>query len=151
MIPFASAASLTPAQIVAATRAMLSISRVDPGNTEEELALIRGFYEGCQQEAALPPFQSLIDQPDEGVNLDSAVFPDPDQRDLVLASCLMVAYADGALSSAEREAVLELSRQIGASVGQFDNVLRIVQDYLLQQVSGLLDTASAAKVAQELQ
>jgi len=151
MIPFASAAPLSPTQIVAATRAMLTISRVDPGNTDEELALIRGFYEGCQQEAALPPFQSVLDKPDEGASPDSGVFPDPDQRDLVLASCLMVAYADGALSSAERGAVLELSRQIGVSDGQFDNVLRIVQDYLLQQVSGLPDAASVAKVAEELQ
>lgn len=151
MIPFASAAPLTPAQIVAATRAMLSISRVDPGNTEEELALIRGFYEGCQQEAVLPLFQSVLDQPDEGANPDTSVFPDPDQHDLVVASCLMVAYVDGALSSAERGAVLDLFRQIGVSEGQFENVLRIVQDYLLQQVSGLPDAASVAKVAEELQ
>lgn len=151
MIPFSSAAPLNPAQIVAATCAMLAISRVDPGNADEELALIRGFYEGFLPNVALPPFQRLIDNPDTGSKPDPGLFADPDQRDLVLASCLMVAYADGALSSAERGAVLALSQQMGIASAEFDKVLRLVQDYLLQQVSGLPDAASVAKVAQELQ
>lgn len=151
MIPFASAAPLSPAQIVAATCAMLAISRVDPGNADEELALIRGFYEGFLPNAALPLFQSLIDKPDTGSKLDPGLFAEPEQRDLVLASCLMVAYADGALSSAERGAVLAFSQQMGITGAQFDTIVRIVQDYLLQQISGLPDAASVAKVAQELQ
>lgn len=148
MIPFSSAAPLNPAQIVAATCAMLAISRVDRA-TRTRLALIRGFYEDfCPMWRC--PVSAFDRQPGHREQTGRACSR-IDQRDLVLASCLMVAYADGALSSAERGAVLALSQQMGIASAEFDKVLRLVQDYLLQQVSGLPDAASVAKVAQELQ
>ena len=79
------------------------------------------------------------------------MFPDPEQKDLVVGSCLMVAYADGTLSQAERDAtVASVAQQIGMSGERLSQLVEIVQDHLLAQLSGLPDAQSVVKVGQEL-
>ena len=150
MIPFASSASLTPAQVAVAAAAMLNVARVDADKTQEEIELIRAFYEAGMGDEALPPFQALIEKAGGQRALDPGMFPEAEQRDLVVSSCLMVGYADGILSAAEREAVLDLARQLEVSDERFEQILTIVKDYLLAQLSGLPDAPSVAKVAREL-
>jgi uncharacterized tellurite resistance protein B-like protein len=150
MIPFASSTSLNPAQIAVATEALLKVAHVDGEGTQEEIELIRAFYEAGPQDEALPPFQSLLERATGQRAMDPGMFPEAEQRDLVVSSCLMVGYADGILSAAEREAALDLARQLGVSDERFEQILTIVKDYLLAQLSGLPDAPSVAKVAREL-
>ena len=150
MIPFTSNASLTPIQIAATADAMLKVAHVDGQKTQEEIELIRGFYESCAPDQDLPPFRSLLDKAAGQSYIDPSLFTEADQRDLVVSFSLMVAYADGVLSVAEREAVLSLARHLGVQDERFEQILTVVKDQLLAQLSGLPDAPSVAKVAQEL-
>jgi uncharacterized tellurite resistance protein B-like protein len=150
VIPFASNATLTPSQIAAAAQAMLKLAHVDGEKTQEEIALIRAFYESCAQEQDLPPFQGLLDKAAGQATLTPVLFPEAGQRELVVSFSIMVGFADGVLSAAERNAVLDISRQLGVSDDRFDQLIREVKDQLLAQLSRLPDAPSVAKVAQEL-
>jgi uncharacterized tellurite resistance protein B-like protein len=150
MIPFPGTDNLTPQQIAAVTDAMLKIAHVDGARTSEEIELIRAFYEGATSDAAAPPFQSLIDKASGPLALDTGTFPQPEQQDLVVSCCLMVAYADGAFSAAEHEAVLAVARQLGVAEPHFEQLLTVVKDHLLAQLSRLPDAISVARVAAEL-
>jgi uncharacterized tellurite resistance protein B-like protein len=151
MLPFPAATSLTAAQIGLATQAMLYVAHVDRACTEQETALIRAFYDDCvQEEAALAPFATLAQTQGAAPALDASSFADADRRVLVFSSCLMVAYADGVLSQAEKEAVFGIGRQIGLTEAQMADTLAVVQDHLLSHLSKLPDTDGVARLAQEL-
>ncbi|MGB7990911.1 MAG: TerB family tellurite resistance protein [Candidatus Methylophosphatis roskildensis] len=150
MMPFDSSARLNAMQQALATRAMLAIAHVDPANIEEEVALIRAFFEDVTQGEAKASFDELLADARKPVSLSAEMFPDPVQKDLVVGSCLMVAYADGTLSQAERAAVESVAQQIGMSGERLSQLVEIVQDHLLAQLSGLPDAQSVVKVGQEL-
>lgn len=150
MIPFASNLTLTPPKIAAAVQAMLQLARVDGEKTQEEIDLIRGFYDTCGQSQDLPPFQTLLDRAAGHAEVDAGVFTQAEERELVVTFGLMVAFADGTFSSAEREAVLGLARRLGVPDERFEEILRVVKDQLLAELSRLPDAPSVAKVAREL-
>ncbi|EXI84854.1 MAG: Tellurite resistance protein [Candidatus Accumulibacter sp. BA-94] len=110
MFPLFANASLATDQTIAATRLMLHIAHVDGAQTAEEVALIRSFCEGAGDGATWPDFASL--QPVRAGEF-SQTFGEPAQRDLVVAFCLMVAYADGTLSADELSAVAAVAAGIG--------------------------------------
>lgn len=150
MIPFTSSASLTPKQIAAATEALLKLAHVDGEKTQEEIDLIRAFYEGCAQDQELPAFQSLLAKSTRDSEIDAGAFTQPEQRDLLVSLSFMVAYADGVLSVAEREAIHVLARRLGVEDERFEQILQVVKDHLLAQLANLPDAPSVAKVAHEL-
>jgi len=150
MLPIAATVTLTPAQIVLATQAMLHVAHVDAACTDEETTLIRAFYDGCGQDEVLPAFAPLLENAGARPPLHADTFPEPGQQELVLTFSLMVAYADGALSDAERQAIAGLARQMGVPEARLAEIIAVVQDQLLAQLSKLPDAPSVAKVAQEL-
>ena len=150
MIPIDSTARLDATQKALATQAMLTIAYVDAANTQEEVALIQAFFEDVTRGESQISFAELLANAKKNFSLTSEMFPDPAQKDLVVGSCLMVAYADGVLSQAERDATASLGRQIGISEERFSQLVEIIQDHLLGQLSGLPDAQSVVKVGQEL-
>jgi uncharacterized tellurite resistance protein B-like protein len=150
MLPSANTVTLSPAQLALATQVMLYVAHIDTARTDEETALIRAFYEACARDEALPPFEPLLEHAGARPTLDSGAFPEPGQQELVLSYCLMVAYADGTLSDAEKQAVSGIAQQIGVSEARLDEMISIVQDQLLAELSKLPDAQSVAKVAEEL-
>jgi len=147
MFPLITDQPLTPTQIAAATRLLLYIAHVDGARTAEEVALIRQFYDACRSEAAdLPAFDDL----DASGDVSTADFADPGQRAMLLAFCQMVAYADGELSTREREAVAQTAARLDITDERRDAILAQVKDYMLAQLAGLPDAASVATVAREL-
>ncbi len=149
MLPFNDAVELDLAQKSLATRAMLEVAQVDAGHVAEEIALIRAFYE-ADAELAQIPFDSLLAASSQAAPLSSESFPTAGQRDLVISSCLMVAYADGQFSQAERDAVLAIASSIGMPSERFEALDDIIQDHLLSQLANLPDAESVAKVGEEL-
>jgi len=147
MFPLLANASLDTDQTIAATRLLLHIAHVDGAQTAEEVALIRSFYEGAADGSAWPDFASL--QPVRAGEF-SQTFADPAQRDLVVAFCLMVAYADGTLSADERSAVAAVAAGIGTPPARVDELLALIKDHMLAQLARLPDAASVAAVAREL-
>ncbi|MCM8595435.1 TerB family tellurite resistance protein [Accumulibacter sp.] len=141
--------SLDADQTIAATRLLLRIAHVDGARTDEEVTLIRQFYESGRTSAAgWPDFASLGEGAGDGEA--GATFAEPEQRDLVLATCLLVGYADGTLSDDELAAVRAVAQEIGAEATRVDELLALVKDYMLAQLARLPDAASVAVVASEL-
>lgn len=141
--------SLDADQTVAATQLLLRIAHVDGRGSAEEVALIHQFYEACRNGAGdWPDFESLQT---ETQNITPAgAFREASQRDLVVATCLMVAYADGALIDKELAAVHAVAAEIGMAATRVDELLALVKDYMLAQLARLPDAGSVAAVAREL-
>ncbi len=149
MLPFTDAVELDLAQKSLATRAMLEVAQVDAGHVAEEIALIRAFYEADAEPGQIP-FDSLLAASSQQAPLNSESFPMAGQRDLVISSCLMVAYADGQFSQAERAAIAAIAERIGMDAARFKMLDDIIQDHLLSQLANLPDAESVARVGAEL-
>jgi tellurite resistance protein len=149
MLPFSDAVELDAAQKSLATRAMLEVAQVDAGHVAEEIALIRAFYE-ADAEPGQVPFDSLLAASSQAAPLAADSFPKPEQRDLVVSSCLMVAYADGQFSQAERAVIAAIAGRVGLDAGRLQTLDDIIQDHLLSQLANLPDAASVAVVGAEL-
>jgi tellurite resistance protein len=146
MFPLMTDVTLTPSQIVAATSAMLRIAHVDEACTAEEVGLIRAFY---GDDTGRPSFDALLGS-FKTTSARAADFADAGSRDLVLATCIMVAYADGELSAPELAALHPLATDLGVDSGRFDHLLALVKDHMLARLAGLPDAGSVAVVAGEL-
>jgi tellurite resistance protein len=149
MLPFNDAVELDSAQKSLATRAMLEVAQVDAGHVAEEIALIRAFYE-AEAEPGQIPFDSLLAASSQAAPLAADSFPQAEQRDLVIVSCLMVAYADGQCSQTERSVIAAIASRIGMDSARFKSLDDIVQDHLLSQLANLPDAESVARVGVEL-
>ena len=146
MFPLMSEVTLTPAQIAAATAAMLRIAHVDGACTAAEVELIRAFY---GTDADGPSFATLLGSY-ATASASAADFDDANAREVVLATCIMVAYADGELSAPELAALHALATDLGVDSGRFDHLLALVKDHMLARLAGLPDAGSVAAVAREL-
>lgn len=138
---------LDATQKTLATRALLRVAQVDDASTAEELLLIRGFYEDGSE---ITPFATLLADAKQPAALSASAFPEAGQRDLVVASCLMVAHADGHYSAAERTVTQTIASEIGMPVARHDELVALVQDYLLAQLAPLPDSGSVVKVGEEM-
>ena len=148
MFPLLENVSLNADQSLAATRLLLRIAHVDGARTAEEVALIRWFHDsGRGASVDWPAFDALQATQDGDL---AETFSESGQRDLVLATCLMVAYADGALTAEELAAVRGVAEEIGTPTGRVDELLALVKDYMLAQLARLPDAGSVAVVAREL-
>lgn len=150
MFPLKTDTSLTQEQVVAITRLMLQVAHVDGEKTAEEVVLIRTFYEGCTK--ASKGWQDFVSLADESAvpTITASDFADQEQREMALATCLMVAWADGAFSPREDEAVRSIAVRLGVDNDRFGQVLALVKDHLLAQFARLPDTGSIVAVAKEL-
>ena len=149
MFPLLENVSLDADQSIAATRLLLRIAHVDGARTTEEVALIRWFHDsGCDASVDWPAFDSL-QEAGPGSEF-SCTFGAAAERDLVVATCLMVAYADGVLTPEELAAVRDVAEEIGMPSTRVDELLALVKDYILSQLANLPDAGSVAVVAREL-
>lgn len=148
MFPFANI-HLDPQQKIFVTQAMLRVALVDEVYTDEEVMLIRTFYEE-EMDGAAPAFATLVAEARQPMPLERVEFTLPEQRDLAISLCLMAAYADGNFTGGERSAILTIADLIGMPRSRFDEVVDLVQDHLLAQLSSLPDSSSVAKISEEM-
>lgn len=140
---------LSPAQVVQLTRAMLSVALID-GIQPAEAALIGQFYEGSRT-ADMPTTAAILASQDaKAFDADSLAGVPSDVADTVVMMCLMTAYADGALSHAEREHVQRCASAMGVDATRFEAHLAQVRDELVGAISHLPDAGSVAVVVREL-
>lgn len=150
MFPLMTELPLTPSQVVAATRLMLHVAHVDGAGTVEEVALIRQFYDATRTASADSPAFETLDGGRGAADVSTADFPDAGHRDMLVALCVMVAYADGELSTPERATVERAAAGLGLAADRVEAILAQVKDYMLAQLSRLPDAASVVVVAKEL-
>jgi Tellurite resistance protein TerB len=139
---------LSAPQVLALTAAMLAVSHVD-GVHPSETQLIQQFYEGSR-EGDMPAFAEVQESyPQAQEHLKQLPF-DSEFADALVASCLMVGYADGDLTDKEMATARGFATAYGVSTEQFDRELQVVRDALLGSLASLPDAASVAALAKEL-
>jgi len=131
-----------------ATLAMLQVALVDDVCTVEEQMLIRAFYEDGTE---VTPFASLLALAKTAPALTADSFPVDGQRDTVVASCILVGYADGTMTAAERKAVRTIAMQIGVPGDRLDQLYQHVQEFMLQDLIRTTDAATLTKLYVEMQ
>jgi len=151
MFPLKTDTPFTRDQVVAVTRVMLQIAHIDRAGTAEEVSMIGQFYDGFRTPGGegLPEFKTVTrDFNQASVSADD--FPDVEQREMITATCIMVAAADGEISPDELSGLREMSEHLAIPVDRFEEILALVKDHMLQQLARLPDTGSIIAVAKEL-
>jgi len=151
MFPLKTDTPFTREQVVEVTRALLQIAHVDSAGTAEEVAMVGQFYEGFRKSngGEWPGFETISNDI-SGVSLSTELFPDVEQREMIVATCIMVAFADGVMSEKEQAAVRSMSENLSVSSDRFVQILELVKDFMLMQLSALPDPESIMAVAREL-
>jgi uncharacterized membrane protein YebE (DUF533 family) len=128
---------------------MVKVANSD-GAHERELVLIRQFYESCRaDEQGLAEFSDLLNAPLD-VDVARDVLSTADLKATFLASCYLVAYADGELSKPETEVLAQLARDLSIDAKTADNVRELVKDQLLMKIARSTNLGALKKVASKL-
>ena len=140
--------ALSGDQVLALAASMLSTAHVD-GVHPQETALIRQFYDGAGV-AGLPPFSAVEGMGPKADALLGKVAGDTAFAEQLVLMCFATAYADGALSDAERAHVEKIATAAGLAAPRTTELLEQVKDSLIGALSHLPDAESVAKLAREL-
>ena len=151
MFPLKTDTPFTRDQVVAVTRAMLQIAHVDGAGTAEEVAMIGQFYDGFRNLGGQewPGFET-VSRDFMKTSVSADVFPDAEQREMIVATCIMVAFADGEMTGDELSALRTMAKSLNITNDRFEQILALVKDHMMSHLSGLPDTASIIAVAREL-
>ena len=140
--------AMTKDQVLALAACMLSTAQVD-GVHPQEIALIRQFYDTAGTKD-LPPFSEVESSAGNSAALLKKAGGDPGFGAQLMLMCFATAYADGALTDAERAHIGKLAGEAGVPAGKVEELLGQVKDSLLGALSHLPDAASVANVAKDL-
>jgi len=148
MDPFVAPVPLELNHVQVIVRAMVRVAESD-GRHQEELVLIREFYEACRADLnGLADFQDLVKQPFDPAEARE-ILDTPILKETLLKSCYLVAYADGQLSAQEKAAIAKVVSEVGIDAELASRSEELGRDYLLRQLART-DVASIRKVASEL-
>lgn len=143
---FAPEIQLTPAQAAAIARGLYAVAHAD-GVHEQEMNLINLFWkEVGGSEHALGELKShpAITGDELAGALDSH-----DLRRLFVKTALLLAFADGQVSSKESVLVRELTAKLGLS-GELAALEGQVKDFLLSQLAHIHNTEAVLEIAKKL-
>ena len=136
-------------------RGLYAIAAVD-GVHERELALISEFAWGASvgddEEAGGSPlsvrsFGQIVPLEPSSVAL---LLQAPALRELFMKAALLLAYADGAVSAAERKIIGQFAEALEVAPAALVKLEAEVKDYLLRSLSTLSNVEAVAKVAKKL-
>ena len=135
-------------------RGLYAIAAVD-GVHERELALISEFAWGAstgdEDTGGGPlgggPFGRIMPLEPSSVAL---LLPGPALRELFMKAALLVAYADGSVSPAERKVIGQFAEALGVAPPALAKLEVEIKDYLLRPFSKLNNVEAVAKVAKKL-
>ena len=141
--------SLSAAQVTTLTRAMLSVALVD-GIQTAEAALIRQFYEASRTDDMATTDSVMASLELAPFALSELNGSAREFAETLMPMCLMTAYADGRLSTAELDHLKAIAAAVQIDGQQFDAHLAQVRDELVGALSHLPDAGSVAVVVKEL-
>jgi tellurite resistance protein len=129
-------------------RGLYAVAAVD-GVHERELALISEFSRGAATDDAggFGAMGRIV--PLEPASL-APMLPGAQHRQLFMKAALLVAWADGSVSAAERSKIGEFAAALGISAPALALLESEVKDYLLRPLAHLANVDSVAKVAKKL-
>ncbi|MEY4509367.1 MAG: hypothetical protein RLZZ450_1489 [Pseudomonadota bacterium] len=149
MHPFQKKLTLGLNHVQVLVRGMFAVARCD-GVHATELVLLREFYEGCRADVdGLASFEDVISVE---LDADSArdVLDTDELRELFLRSCLLLAFADGVFSPAERQLLVELATLLGVTPERRAELEDEARSYLLQRIAHIHNVDALQDVVKEL-
>jgi tellurite resistance protein len=143
--------AISAEQAQAIARGLYTVAAVD-GVHEREAALIADFY-GAATEGELGAVISLAElgrsAPLSPADLAEAL-PGDDLRQLFIKAALLLAYADGKVTAAERLKITTYARTLGVSPERQTALEESVRDHLLEPLARLHNTDAVHQVAKKL-
>jgi tellurite resistance protein len=120
------------------------------GDDEREIILMQQFWEACSPE--IREAESLDEVRRSPFDLAAArqALDTPLLQQMFLASCLLVAYADGAVSAAEQATIGVLIERLGISAELSAATHERVTTLLVEQLSRVSDLETLQKIARQL-
>ncbi len=134
---------LSPEAVSQLVKAMIAVAGID-GVSAAERVLIEAFHRdstGADLPAAL--WTAAFDRAAAIAALSAT-------PGVAVQSCLLAAYADGAMSAGELAFTRDFAAALGVDAAAFAQTHDAVRDALLAQFAQLPDSASVARVAGEL-
>jgi hypothetical protein len=121
-------------------RGMAHVALSD-GSHARELMLIQGFYESCRADITSGSFDA--DEARDVLDSDALKLT-------FLASCYLVAYADGDVSEGELKALSSLEKQLKIPSATVTQARELVKDQLLMQLSHSANLEALRGIAAKL-
>ena len=141
--------ALTLPQVQVLVRAMHRVAHSD-GAHERELVLLREFYEACRADVeGLTEYVELVRMPFDAA-MAKEVLDTPELQLLLLRSCYFLAFADGELSAAEKEAIGAIVSEVGIEAKLAADARELTKDALLQHISRIANVPALKRVATDL-
>jgi tellurite resistance protein len=137
--------SQTAAEAIA--RGLYAVAKID-GLHEREEALVASFWAevggGAGALAALERSSAIT-----GAEL-SAALQSPQLRSLFVKTAILLSWADGKVSDAERKIISEFANALGIPTADVVKLESAVKEYLLQHLAPIKNTDAVATVAKKL-
>jgi len=136
---------LSPQHARAIAHGLYSLASVDGVHPAETL-LVQEFFGAAQGEfGSVSDLVTPFDTKQAAQVLDT-----PELKAAFLQSCVLLAYADGRYSAAERAKVAEFAQALGVREAERADIEEAVSDHLMQQIARIENIDALGEVAQEL-
>jgi uncharacterized membrane protein YebE (DUF533 family) len=142
---------VSPLQGEAIARGLYGVAQSD-GVHERELALISDIYQQAVAEEGTPGATAASLDRDGAVDPAAlaAILPPGAHRALFIKAAWLLAWADGAVSAAERAKIAEYGKALGVEPDVQSRLESEVKDFLLRPLAGLANVEAVAAVAKKL-
>ena len=140
---------LTPHQARSIVQGMALVAAAD-GNDEREIILMREFWDACAPDVRQA--ESLDEVRSSPLDVAAALEALSSKRlkQMFLAACLLVAYADGRASAAEQATIAELIRHLDIDAETASATHDRVQSLLVDKLSRISDLATLRRISEQL-
>ena len=130
-------------------RGLYALARVD-GHEEREGMLISSFWHDAVGPSRMSELASLSNETDFEIEQLVHGLNRPDLRDAFVRTALMLCYADGKMSPAEKTWLWATAARLGLDATVMQQHDEAVRSYLLGQLSHLKNVEALREVAKEL-
>ena len=140
---------ISSSQAALIARGLFALARVD-GHEEREGMLIQSFWMDAVGPSRVHDLQAFSRETSFDTALLSSGLPSAEQRELFVRTGLMLCYADGKMSPAEKTWLWDVGATLGFAAPAMDALDDAIRSYLLGQLSHLKNVDALRTVAREL-
>lgn len=134
-------------QVKVLTHALFAVAKVD-GVHDNEMALIREFYESCSR-AGDPPLSDIAGGPFD-IELAKPHFESDEHKKLFLKSLVLLAFADGKYATLEDDLIRGYAEALGVGKDDMDNLHEATKEYLLGSLAHIQNLDALKEVRKRL-
>jgi hypothetical protein len=146
-LEFFSPQDLSFEQVKVLTHALFAVARVD-GVHDNEMALIREFYESCARKGD-PRLEDVAGAPFD-IAAAKPLFETDEAKQLFIKSLILLAFADGQYAVVEDNLIRQYGAALGLSKETLDNLHEATKEYLLSALAHIQNLDALKEVRKRL-